>query len=152
LYNVAVSLNRIIFRTFLPVLALLAVTAAACGPTPTTPSTGAPYSQTDLQLGAGADAVAGKTITANYTGWFYDASKTDQKGLQFETSVGKTPLTFVLGTGNVIQGFDVGMNGMKVGGMRRLIIPPSLAYGGVRNGPIPPFATLVFEVELLEVK
>jgi FKBP-type peptidyl-prolyl cis-trans isomerase FkpA len=129
-----------------------ALTIAACGPTPTTPSVGAPYSQTDLRVGTGTEAVAGKVLSVNYTGWLHDSTKTDQKGLQFDSSVGGTPLTFTLGAGQVIQGFDVGMAGMKVGGARRLVIPSSLGYGGVRNGSIPAFSTMVFDVELVDVQ
>jgi FKBP-type peptidyl-prolyl cis-trans isomerase FkpA len=132
--------------------ALAAVAAAGCGPSPTTPSTGAPFSQTDLRLGTGADAVPGKTLTANYTGWLYDSTKPDQKGLQFETSTGSTPLTFTLGAGQVIAGLEQGMVGMKVGGARRVVIPSSLGYGGVRNGPIPAYTTIIFDVELLDVQ
>jgi FKBP-type peptidyl-prolyl cis-trans isomerase FkpA len=139
------------------VVTLVAFTLSAmaingCGPTPTAPENGAPYSQKDLQLGTGADAVSGKAITADYTGWLYDSSKPDQKGLQFETSLGGTPLTFTLGGGQVIAGIEQGVNGMKVGGIRQMVIPSSLAYGAVRNGPIPPFSTIVFEVQLLDVQ
>lgn len=123
----------------------------ACAESPTGPSSGAPYSQVDLRLGTGADAVTGKNVVVNYTGWLYDPTKTDGKGLQFDTSVGGTPLTFTVGGGGVIQGFDRGVTGMKAGGARRVVVPPSLGYGGSRNGSIPPFATLVFEVELIEV-
>jgi FKBP-type peptidyl-prolyl cis-trans isomerase FkpA len=131
---------------------LSAVAINGCGPTPTAPENGAPYSQRDLQLGTGADAVSGKTITADYTGWLYDSSKADKRGLQFETSVGGTPLSFTLGGGQVIEGIDQGVNGMKVGGIRQIVIPSSLGYGSVRNGPIPPFSTIVFEVQLLDVQ
>lgn len=123
----------------------------ACAESPTGPSSGAPYSQVDLRLGTGADALTGKNVVVNYTGWLYDPTKTDGKGLQFDTSVGGTPLTFTIGGGGVIQGFDRGVTGMKVGGARRVVVPPSLGYGGSRNNSIPPFATLVFEVELIEV-
>jgi len=133
-------------------LTLSAVAINGCGPTPTAPENGAPYSQRDLQLGTGADAVSGKAITADYTGWLYDSSKPDKKGLQFETSVGGSPLTFTLGGGQVIAGIDQGVNGMKVGGIRQIVIPSSLAYGSVRNGPIPPFSTIVFEVQLLDAQ
>lgn len=113
---------------------------------------GAPFSLTELRLGTGADAVSGKSLTAHYTGWLYDSAKPDQKGLQFETSVGSTPLTFTLGAGQVIAGLEQGMAGMKAGGARRVVIPSSLAYGATRSGPIPPFATIIFDVDLLEVR
>lgn len=129
-----------------------AAAAAGCGDSPTTPSSSAPFSQTDVRAGSGADATTGKVLTVHYTGWLYDASKTDGKGLQFETSVGGSPFMFGLGFGEVIPGWDQGLPGMKVGGLRRLTIPPSLAYGAVRNGPIPPYASLVFEIELIEVQ
>ena len=129
----------------------VALALAACAETPSGPSTGAPYSQVDLRLGTGADAATGKSVIVNYTGWLYDPSKTDGKGLQFDSSVGLTPLTFTVGSGQVIQGFDRGVTGMKAGGARRVIIPPSLGYGASRNSSIPPYATLVFEIELVEV-
>lgn len=129
----------------------LLTAAAGCGSSPTSPS-GAAFSQTDLRTGTGTDAVAGKAVTVNYTGWLYDASKTDGKGLQFDTSVGGTPFSFTLGVGQVIAGWDRGLTGMKVGGARRLVIPPSLAYGAVRYGPIPPDATLVFDIDLVDVQ
>jgi FKBP-type peptidyl-prolyl cis-trans isomerase FkpA len=153
-YNAAVPQTRLVrHRTLLfAACTLAAVAITGCGPSPTNPSTGAPFSQTDLRLGTGADAVAGKTLTANYTGWLYDPAKSDQKGLQFETSVGGTALTFTLGSGQVIPGLEQGVTGMKVGGERRIIIPSSLAYGAVRNGPIPAFSTIIFEVDLLDVQ
>src|SRR5436189_3001833 len=116
---------------------LLAAVAGACGDSPIAPST-APYKQTDVRPGTGADATTGALVTVNYTGWLYDAAKLDGKGLQFDTSVGATPFAFTLGVGQVIRGWDQGVAGMKVGGLRRLVIPPSLAYGSVRYGPIPP--------------
>lgn len=128
-----------------------AVSLAACAEAPTGPSSGAPYSQLDLRLGTGADAVTGKSIVVNYTGWLYDPTKTDGKGLQFDSSVGLTPLTFTVGSGQVIEGFDRGVVGMKVGGARRVTIPPSMGYGAARNNSIPPYATLIFEIELVEV-
>lgn len=110
------------------------------------------FSQTDLRLGTGAEAVAGSILSANYTGWLYDSTKPDNKGLQFETSVGGTPLSFTLGAGQVIVGLELGMTGMKAGGARRIVIPSSLGYGITRNGPIPPFAPLIFEMDLLAVQ
>lgn len=140
----------------LPLLFLFAVVlTSACGgnSSPTAPDqSGVPYSQTDLRAGTGAEATAGKRVTVNYTGWLYSASGADNKGTQFDSSVGRGPFEFVLGTGNVIPGWHRGVAGMKVGGVRRLVIPPDLAYGASGNGPIPPNAALVFEVELLSVQ
>lgn len=125
---------------------------ASCGDSPTLPSSSAPYSQVDLLNGTGAEAAAGNTLTVNYTGWLYDPSKPDNKGLQFDSSVGGDPFLFILGTQSVIAGWDRGLVGMKVGGIRRLVIPPSLGYGDIRNHSIPAYSTLVFEIELVEVK
>ncbi|MEO8077212.1 MAG: FKBP-type peptidyl-prolyl cis-trans isomerase [Acidobacteriota bacterium] len=111
-----------------------------------------PFSQVDLRTGTGADAVAGKTVTVNYTGWLYDSAKTDEKGVQFDTSASRGPFVFLLGAGKVIKGWDQGVAGMKIGGLRRLVIPPALGYGSVANGPIPPNSTLLFEVELVGVQ
>jgi FKBP-type peptidyl-prolyl cis-trans isomerase FkpA len=134
-------------------LVVLAAGASACTDAPTTPTTTAPYTQTDLRVGTGADAVTGGVLQVAYTGWLYDAAKPDRKGLQFDSSVGRTTtFAFTLGAGQVIRGWDNGVAGMKVGGIRRLVIPPSLAYGGTRSGPIPPNVTLVFDIELLAVQ
>ncbi len=99
----------------------------------------------DLQLGTGAEAVAGKAVEVHYTGWLLD-------GTRFDSSVGGDPFSFRLGAGEVIEGWDRGVAGMKVGGKRKLTLPPDLGYGA-RGAPpdIPPNATLVFEVELLGV-
>ena len=126
--------------------------AAACGDSPTAPVNNAAYEQTDLFLGTGADAVTGRTVSVNYTGWFYDADATSNKGVQFDSSAARGPFTFTLGAGQVIQGWEQGIAGMKVGGLRRLVVPPSLGYGSTRYGPIPPNATLLFEIELLSVQ
>ena len=130
---------------------MLAFATAGCNESPTSPNN-APFSQTDLRVGTGADAVNGRVLTVNYTGWLYDASQPDQRGVQFDSSIGRTPFTFTLGIGGVIEGWERGLQGMKVGGLRRLVIPPSLGYGDVRSGQIPPNATLLFEVELLDVQ
>jgi FKBP-type peptidyl-prolyl cis-trans isomerase FkpA len=147
-----VTVAAIVRRTFARfVCSALCLVGSACGDAPVAPTT-VPFSQADLSVGTGTEAAAGKVLTVNYTGWLYDATKTDLKGLQFDTSVGVTPFSFTLGIGQVIAGWDQGLAGMKVGGARRLVIPSSLAYGSARNGPIPPFATLVFEIELLNVE
>ena len=137
------------------VVSLLSATIAGCGgsssPAPT-PVPNVPFSQTDLVVGTGAEAVNGKTLAVNYTGWLYDATKAEQKGTQFDTSTGRGPYSFVLGARQVIDGWDQGVPGMKVGGKRRLVIPPDLAYGASGRGSIPPNATLVFDIELLSVQ
>jgi len=134
-------------------LAVLPLVAGCGSSSPTTPSTSVgTFTQTDLVVGTGADATVGKLVTVNYTGWLYDTSKTDGKGTQFDSSIGKQPFPFTLGAGQVIKGWDQGVVGMKVGGSRRLIIPPDLAYGASGSGPIPPNATLVFDISLLSVQ
>jgi len=134
------------------VLAGLIALSLGCSSSPTGPSNDAPFSQTDLRVGTGAVAAAGQTLTVNYTGWFYDASKPDQKGVSFDSTVGKSPFTFTLGAQQVIKGWDQGLPGMQVGGLRRLVIPPSLAYGSTRSGSIPANSTLLFEIELLDAQ
>lgn len=132
-------------------LILLVVAVAGCSNTPVSPSS-APFSQTDLRVGSGTAAVTGSAVTVQYTGWFYDASKADKRGVQFDTSTGRTALTFTLGAGSVVEGWEQGLVGMNVGGLRRLIIPPSMAYGSSRYATIPPNTTLVFDIELLDVQ
>jgi len=104
----------------------------------------------DTVAGAGKEAVSGKTCVMHYTGWLWvDGAK----GAKFDSSVGRGPFSFALGTGQVISGWDEGVAGMKVGGKRTLLIPPQLGYGARgAGGVIPPNATLLFEVELLDVR
>jgi len=131
---------------------------AACGgggsSSPTSPSTPrGEFSQTDVRVGTGADAVPGRRLSVHYTGWLYDPARPEQKGSQFDTSIGRAPFSFTLGAGQVIRGWDQGMLGMKIGGQRRLVLPPELGYGSAGSPPvIPPNATLVFDIELLEVQ
>lgn len=135
------------------VFALLLLISACRGSStePTAPAA-VPYSSTDLRVGTGAEAVNGQRLTVHYTGWLYDASAPGNKGGQFETSVGGTPYSFVLGSGQVIRGWEQGLAGMKVGGLRRLVVPPNLGYGTQGAGTtVPPSSTLIFEVELLSV-
>lgn len=98
----------------------------------------------DEQVGQGAAAAPGDTLSVNYTGKLQD-------GTVFDTSIGRAPFSFVLGANQVIQGWEQGLVGMKVGGKRLLIIPPNLGYGAQAMGPIPANSTLVFEVDLLSV-
>jgi len=104
----------------------------------------------DLTEGTGAAAVAGRKVEVHYTGWLYVDGK---RGNKFDSSVGRGPFSFNLGAGQVIRGWDEGVQGMKIGGRRELIIPPNLGYGS-RDipGVIPANSTLCFEVELLDVK
>lgn len=111
-----------------------------------------PLVKTDLLVGTGAEAVAGKALTVNYTGWLYKKGADGSKGDQFDSSTGRGPFAFTLGAGKVIKGWDLGVVGMKVGGKRSLIIPPDLAYGANAVGSIPANSTLVFEIELLTVQ
>ena len=137
------------------VLLCLLGSLVACGSSssPTTPTPlNVPYSQTDLIVGTGDTAVNGKTLTVNYTGWFYSETAADHKGTQFDTSVGRGPFTFVLGNGAVIKGWDQGLVGMKVGGRRELVLPPDLAYGAAGYGQIPGNSTLLFDVDLVSVQ
>jgi FKBP-type peptidyl-prolyl cis-trans isomerase FkpA len=144
-------------RALVPALGLLALVwlpfaAAGCGDSPSSPSDYAPYSQVDLVFGEGASAETGKVLTVNYTGWFYDSTKADKKGVQLTTSALSGPAVFTAGANSVIEGWEQGVLGMKEGGIRRLVIPPSLAYGPNRYNAIPPNATLVFDIELLKVE
>ena len=138
-------------RRYIPILALVAVAACGGDDDPTVaPTTSAPYSQTDLVVGTGAVATSGSLVTVAYTGWLHDSSRPDAKGSQFDSSAN---FTFRLGSGAVIRGWDQGVPGMRVGGQRRLVIPPELAYGNVSPGAgIPPNATLVFDVTLNNVQ
>jgi len=132
----------------------LILALAACGgsSSPTAPSVNVPYSQVDILVGSGTEAVNGRRVTVNYTGWLYDQSAVGNKGTQFDSSVGGAPFPFTLGAGGVIRGWDQGVVGMRVGGQRRLVIPPSLAYGSSGRGPIPGNSTLIFDIELLAVQ
>jgi FKBP-type peptidyl-prolyl cis-trans isomerase len=134
------------------VLILLISTAFGACTSPTSPTVGAPFTQTDLKVGAGTAAATGQTLLVNYTGWLFDDTKSDKKGAQFDKSPDGQPFIFKLGGGQVIEGWDLGLVGMKVGGIRRLVVPKDLAYGRTGAGSlIPPNATLVFDIELLSV-
>lgn len=106
----------------------------------------------DIVVGTGAQAIGGRKLTVHYTGWLYDADRPESKGTQFDSSVGGAPYQFTLGLGQVIAGWDQGLPGMRVGGVRRLIVPPSLGYGSSGSGSIPGNRALVFDVELLAVE
>jgi hypothetical protein len=109
--------------------------------------------KTDLAVGTGIEAIAGDTVTVAYTGWLQDTTKTDGKGTQFDQATAASPFTFALGKGTVIAGWDQGVVGMRVGGKRRLVVPPALGYGATAQGTtIPANSTLVFDIEVLAIK
>jgi FKBP-type peptidyl-prolyl cis-trans isomerase FkpA len=108
-----------------------------------------------LKPGTGATVAGGQIAVVQYTGWLYEASATENKGKQFDSSrTAGQAFKFPLGTGSVIKGWDQGVAGMKIGESRRLIIPPDLAYGdnGAGGGLIPPGATLVFDIDLIAIE
>ena len=150
-------------KYFLYLLSVVVLTAStACGEdTPTapsaTPETGlsniTTLQITDVKVGDGAEATSGRSVTVHYTGWLYSQSAPGNRGSKFDSSRDRNqPFPFTLGVGQVIRGWDQGVAGMKVGGQRTLVIPPGLAYGSQGSGQIPPNATLVFDVELLDVR
>ena len=108
----------------------------------------------DIKTGTGKEATAGKVVSVHYTGWLFDKSAADNKGKKFDSSRDRPGnFTFPLGVGRVIKGWDQGVQGMKVDGQRTLIIPPSMGYGARGAGNIiPPNATLIFDVELMEAQ
>ena len=135
------------------IVVVVALGGAGCSDSnaiPTAPSANVPFSTLDLRVGTGAEAATGRNVTVNYNGWVFNSSGTDNKGSRFDAGT----FPFTVGTG-VIPGFSQGVVGMRVGGLRRIIIPPNLAYG---NNPPPNQSTiranetLIFEVELVSVQ
>ncbi len=131
--------------------------ASAPGATPDKPGRNPErpaYTRTDLQVGTGREAQKGKGLTVNYTGWLYDPGRPDLKGRMFDTSQGRGPFNFVLGAGQVIPGWDQGFDGMKIGGRGGSSSRPTshTDADGAGGGIIPPNATLIFEMELLDVQ
>ena len=139
-------------RFLLPLLAIFAL--AACDPGPPPGGSVAELQRIDEKPGDGVVATSGNDVTVHYTGWLYDEKAPDLRGEKFDSSVDRDePFTFLLGAGQVIRGWDEGVAGMKIGGKRKLLIPADLGYGRSGAGAaIPPNASLVFEVELLDVK
>ena len=135
-----------------------AQTAATPEPAAVAPSNAGtetmPMQKIELAPGSGAEIKSGQSALVHYTGWLYDAKAPDNKGQKFDSSVDRNePFEFPVGGGMVIKGWDEGVVGMKVGGKRRLVIPPEMGYGQRgAGGVIPPGATLVFDVELLAIK
>jgi len=147
--------------------ALFALGANAQGTPPASPAAGGDQSMSskigakvielkkiDTKQGDGVESVTGKAVLVHYTGWLYDPTKPDGRGTKFDSSLDRgVPFGFILGAGRVIKGWDEGVVGMKTGGKRTLVIPPQMGYGERgAGGVIPPNATLMFDVELIEVK
>ena len=141
--------DQIVKKNFIPLFALL----LACGGKPgeiVETESGLQY--IDIKEGRGTSPQAGQRVSVHYTGWLYDESLPENKGPMFDSSRKKgRPFGFVIGVRSVIDGWDEGVLSMRVGGKRELIIPPDLGYGAAGGGPIPPNATLLFEVELLDI-
>ncbi len=135
---------------FIPYMFVLALLVSGCGggnSSPTAPSANVPFSTVDLRVGTGAEATTGSRVTVNYSGWLYNSGAVDNKGTRFDAG----SLPFTVGQG-VIAGFSQGTVGMRVGGLRRVTIPPSLGYGAAGRPPtIPANATLIFEIELVSI-
>ncbi len=154
--TIAIALAAVV--VLLAVMAIFAMRHIPESPSPVSANEASPTSpglqMTDVKVGSGVEAVPGKTVIVHYTGWLYDEAAPEHKGQKFDSSRDRgDPFDFPLGAGHVIKGWDQGVAGMKVGGQRTLIIPPELGYGARgAGGVIPPNATLVFDVELLDVK
>ena len=134
-----------------------ATSTAEAQPAPAAPAAEVlpPLEKIDHVVGAGPVATAGSTVSVHYTGWFHKPLLVSQRGRSFDSSRERgKPIEFELGKGRVIKGWDQGVEGMRVGGKRTLIIPSHLAYGkkGAGGGVIPPDADLIFDVELVGVK
>ena len=126
---------------------VVAFLVAGCNSSPTAPTVNVPFSTVDLRVGTGAEAAPGSRVTVNYNGWLYNSGGVDNKGTRFEAGT----FSYTVGQG-VITGFSQGTAGMRVGGLRRVTIPPSLGYGAQGSGAtIPPNSTLIFEIELVSI-
>ncbi|MBA5686866.1 FKBP-type peptidyl-prolyl cis-trans isomerase [Rugamonas apoptosis] len=146
-------MKRLLSSSIIGLTLTLALAACERAPAPASADAAAvPLQKIDAVVGAGKEAVAGTMAVVNYTGWLYEPNAPLKHGAQFDSSIGRAPFNFQLGAGQVIAGWDEGVKGMKVGGKRTLIVPPGMGYGAGGAGPIPPNATLIFDVELLEVR
>jgi len=140
-------------------LGALALLMVLAGPLVAEPREPAPPSAvegltiTELAVGKGNPVTEGAWVRVHYTGWLQDTKAPDGKGVSFDSSLTRAePFVFQVGKQQVIRGWDLGLLGMRAGGKRRLVIPPALGYGprGAGNGVIPPNATLLFDIELLD--
>ena len=135
------------FHAHLLVLAMLGAAAACGSDSPTSPSgEDAPFSTTDLRVGTGALVTNGRNVTLIYEGWLYNSSQPQNKGTRFDSG----QISFVVGTNQVVQGMDLGVVGMRVGGQRRIVVSSELGYGSEGRGPVPPNSAMIFEVEVID--
>lgn len=141
-------------RTFTVGFLLVTLIAAGCAREAEEGQTPMALEKNDVKEGTGAEARKGQTVSVHYTGWLHDQNAADKKGQKFDSSRDRNePFSFTLGGGEVITGWDEGVVGMNVGGTRVLTIPPAMGYGALgAGGVIPPNATLLFEIELLDVR
>jgi FKBP-type peptidyl-prolyl cis-trans isomerase FkpA len=142
-------------RLLMPLLFAALLGLPACrDPDPPPGGRVAELQRIDTRRGEGQLASPGSEVAVHYTGWLYDEREPDKRGEQFDSSYARgEPIVFLLGAGRVIRGWDEGVAGMRVGGRRTLLIPPELAYGRRgAGGAIPPQASLVFDVELVDVR
>lgn len=133
---------------------LLTLLAACTPPGPPPGGTIAAFQTIDTVQGEGRQVQAGDTVSVHYTGWLYDEKAADKHGEKFDSSVDRNmPFSFKVGGKQVIRGWDEGVVGMHEGGKRTLMLPPDYAYGaGGAGGVIPPYASLVFDVEVLKIQ
>jgi FKBP-type peptidyl-prolyl cis-trans isomerase FkpA len=142
----------------LPLIAAMFAIASlsACGGGSDAPSapvySPATLIKTDTLVGTGLEATPGKLVKVHYTGWLYDTTVSSFKGAKFDSSAGRAPYSFTVGSTETIVGFDQGVTGMKAGGKRTVFIPSGMGYGARGSGNIPPNSGLVFDLELVEVK
>jgi FKBP-type peptidyl-prolyl cis-trans isomerase FkpA len=143
-----------VLRALTPLICLLLLTLACSSSPPPGQSDINTLETVDAKVGDGAEATWGKEVLVHYTGWIYDQNRSENRGREFDSSRDRNdPLAFTIGKAEVIKGWEEGVNGMKVGGRRVLTIPPDLAYGKEGFGDlIPPNSTLIFDIELIEVK
>ncbi|MGY1520277.1 FKBP-type peptidyl-prolyl cis-trans isomerase [Luteimonas sp. A482] len=136
------------------ILSVLLLLVACGGPPPYTGGDVAELQRIDVTTGEGPAAAAGDEVSVHYTGWLYDENAPDKRGAKFDSSHDRgQPFVFPLGAGRVIRGWDEGVAGMQRGGTRELHVPAFLGYGADGAGKlIPPGASLVFEVELLDIR
>ena len=143
------SLMRLRAPDAILLLATAMVAVSACDYVATEPSL--PFTKQDLRVGTGAEVTNNRTILVHLQGWIHNADRPEGKGIQFVSTLDGPPSFFIVGSGEVITGLNLGVIGMREGGIRRLVIPPTLAYGAQGFGVIPPYSNLVYEIEIVEV-